>query len=389
VGALDGVKVVEVGLLVQGPQATATMREWGAEVVKVELPFIGDQARWLPSGPLEPRSGYFIGCNRGKQSVTVDLRTPDGREVFLRLCEWADVVVSNFAPGTMERWGLGHDDVAARNPRAIYAAASTFGTKGTDAAREGADLSAQAAGGLVSTTGTDGDDFAPVGITIADHIGSQNLLAGVLAALFARERTGRGQSVTTSLVGGQIWAQASEYTACLLRGRDGNRRSNRGHPLIPLIYGVFRTADGWIGIVGVAGPLRKTFFELIGRPDLEDAFPQPIYWDDAKAELFPQIDAALATGTTAEWCDRFAAAGIRHAPVRDHAAVIADGNAWANGWFASVDGVDVVAVPVGFSDTPGSPPSTAPELGEHTEAVLRALGYDDDALAALRTAGAI
>src|SRR6195256_1311245 len=237
-GALDGLKVVEAGLLVQGPQAAATLGEWGADVIKVELPGIGDQSRWLPVQPGDPRSAYFIGCNRGKRSVTVDLRTPDGRDVFLRLAEWADVIITNFAPGTMDAWGLSYEDVAARNPRVVYAAGSTFGTEGTDASREGADLSAQAAGGLISTTGRDGGEVTPIGVTIADHIASQNLVSGVLAALLARERTGRGQQVTTSLLGGQIWAQASEYTAYLLLG-DVPGRANRGNPLIPGLYGIF------------------------------------------------------------------------------------------------------------------------------------------------------
>src|SRR3954453_7851194 len=249
-GALDGIKVIEAGLLVQGPQAAATLAEWGADVVKVELPGFGDQSRWLPVQPGDARSAYFIGCNRGKRSVTADLRTPGGREGFLRLGGGGDVVITNFAPGTMEGWGLGYDDVAARNPRIVYAAGSTYGTKGTDATREGADLSAQAAGGLVSTTGRDGQELTPVGATIADHIAAQNLVGGIVAALYAREKTGRGQSVTTSLVGGQIWAQASEYTGCLLRGRPAGR-SNRGHPLIPGLYGIFRTEDGWIAVVGI------------------------------------------------------------------------------------------------------------------------------------------
>src|SRR5205807_49880 len=129
-----------------------------------------------------------------------------------------------------------------------------------DAAREGADLSAQAAGGLISTTGVDGGDPTPVGITIADHIASLNLVAGIVAALLARERTGRGQRVDTSLVGAQIWAQTAEYTACLLSGAPAGR-SNRGHPMVPGLYAIFPTADGWIAIVGVVGPARTTFYE--------------------------------------------------------------------------------------------------------------------------------
>ena len=136
-GALDGLRVIDAGLLVQGPQAAATLGAWGAEVVKVELPEIGDEARGLPLGPGDFRVPFFVGVNRGKRSVTVDLRKPEGREVFLRLAEWADVVITNFKAGTMEGWGLGYEVVGARNPRVIYAAGSTFGPDGADAPREG------------------------------------------------------------------------------------------------------------------------------------------------------------------------------------------------------------------------------------------------------------
>jgi crotonobetainyl-CoA:carnitine CoA-transferase CaiB-like acyl-CoA transferase len=186
VGALDGIRVVEAGLLVQGPQAAATLGAWGADVVKVELPGFGDQARWLPVAPGDSRSAYFVACNRGKRSVTLDLRVATGREVFLRLAEVSDVVVTNFTPGTMEGWGLGYDELAARNPGVVYASGSTFGPIGPG--REGADLSGQAAGGLISTTGREGGEPTPIGATIADHIASQNLVSGILAALLARVR---------------------------------------------------------------------------------------------------------------------------------------------------------------------------------------------------------
>ncbi|HEX2384794.1 MAG TPA: CoA transferase [Acidimicrobiales bacterium] len=387
-GALDGLKVVEAGLLVQGPQAAATLGQWGADVIKVELPGRGDQSRWLPVQPDDPRSAYFIGCNRGKRSVTLDLRTPDGRDIFLRLAEWADVVITNFTPGTMDRWGLGYEDVAVRNPCVVYAASSAFGFEGTDASREGADLSGQAAGGLISTTGVDGGDVTPVAVTIADHIASQNLVAGILAALVARERTGRGQRVTTSLLGGQIWAQASEITGCMLRGAAAGR-SNRGHPLIPGLYGLFRTADGWIAIVGVVGRMRETFFDLVGRPELHERFPEQLYWEADKAELFPLLDEAFVAEPTAVWCQRLDAAGVRNAPVRDHAEVIADPNVWANGYLARVEGDDLVAAPVSFSDTPAQPSAAIPELGQHTEEVLLELGYTWDDIGRLQAAGSI
>ena len=267
-GPLDGVRVVEAGLLVQGPQASLTMLEWGADVVKVELPNFGDQARWLPVSREDRRSPWFTAYNRGKRSVTIDLRTPAGREVFLRLAERSDVVITNFKPGTMEGWGLGYDDIARRNERIVYATSSSFGREGPDAAREGADLSGQAAGGLISTIGGKDTDPSPVGATIADHIAGQNLLAGVLAALYARERTGKGQLVETSLLGGQIWAQAGEYTKYLMSG-EMSGPSAGGHPMVPGLYGIFPTADGWIAIVGVAGALPRSLLRdhRAPRPD--------------------------------------------------------------------------------------------------------------------------
>jgi crotonobetainyl-CoA:carnitine CoA-transferase CaiB-like acyl-CoA transferase len=391
-GALDGIRVAEAGLLVQGPQAAALLHDWGADVVKVEFPNFGDQARWLPVAPGDRRSAYFTGCNRGKRSTTIDLHRPRGQEVFRRLAEQVDVVVTNFKPGTMESWGLGYDDLAARNPRLVYAAGSTFGPDGPDATREGADLSAQAAGGLISTTGVDGADPTPVAITIADHIASQNLVAGILAALFVRERTGRGQRIDTSLIGGQIWAQASEYTAYLLTGAVAGR-ANRGHPLVPGLYGIFRTADGWIAVVGAAGAARNAFFETIGRPDLIERFPQLLYWHEEKTELFPLLDETFSTKPTAHWEAVLRSAGLRFAPVRDHAAVVADASTWANGYFVNVlDGDDeraVVGSPVRFSETPSRASATVAELGQHTEEVLLELGYTWDDIAELGAAGAI
>lgn len=400
-GALDGIKVVEAGPLVQAPQAAETLCAWGAEVVKVELPGFGDQSRWLPTSAQEPRSGYFVGCNRGKRSVTVDLRSEAGRQVFLRLAGWADVVVTNFKPGTMESWGLGYDDLAAANPRVVVAAGSTFGPDGPDAVREGADLSAQAAGGLISTTGADGEPPTPVGVTIADHIASLNLVSGILAALLARERTGRGQLVETSLLGGQIWAQASEYTAYLMSGQLPGR-ANHGNPLVPGLYFVLPTADGWIAIVGVVGPARATFFDLVGRRDLADKFPQPIYFEADKKSLYEELAPVFASRTTGGWCTILGSAGIRHAPVRNYSQVAEDPSVWLNGYLAEADlpeaddvGIGgrprnaVVCPPVRFSDTPARVLLDAPELGAHTEEVLVDLGYSWEDIDSLRSGNAI
>ena len=248
---------------------------------------------------------------------------------------------------------------------------------------------------MISTTGGKGTDPSAIGATIADHISGQNLLSGILAALYAREHTGRGQLVETSLLGGQLWAQAGEYTRYLLSG-EMSGPSGRSHPMIPGIYGVFPTADGWIAIVGTAGPARDLFYRTIGRPDLIERFHTLLYFEDDKAALWPILDEVFATKPTAEWCELLGAAGLRFAPVRDHAEVAADPGVRANGYIARVEDPDapgtvteVVRAPVRFSDPMPATRPRAPELGQHTEEVLLQSGYSWDDIANLSAEGAI
>ena len=361
----------------------------GADVIKIELPGLGDQGRYIHVGPDDQRSAVYTACNRGKRSVALDLRHPRGAEIFKTLAKSADVFVSNFKPGTLETWGIGYDDLVSINPRIICAQGSTFGPIGPDAEREGADLAAQAAGGLVSTIGRDRDRPSPVGVFIADHIASLNLAAGILAALHARATTGRGQRVETSLLGGQIWAQAAEFTHLMLTGKPAGR-ANDGHSLIKGIYGIFETADGWIAIPGVPPHARDAFFIAVGRPDLTlDDRLQGVAVHDAFDWLMDQLVAAFKAQPTAYWCGVLREAGLRYAPVRDHRQVLEDPGAWENGYFAEVADTEggptrVAGAPIRMSGTPLKPGANAPQLGAHTEEVLREAGIDDGELAVLR-----
>ena len=392
-GPLRDIRVLEAGLLIQGPQAAALLADMGADVIKIELPGVGDHSRHIHVAPDDPRSAVFEGCNRGKRSIALDLRSEPGAAAFKALAETADVFVSNFKPGTLEEWGLGFEHLAKVNPRIICAQGSTFGPLGPDAEREGADLAGQAAGGLISTTGQDADPPTPVGAFIADHIGSLNMVSGILAALHVRERTGRGQRIEVSLLGGQIWAQATEYTHFLMTDRVPGR-ANLGHPLIKAAYGIFPTKDGWIGVIGVPPQARDDFFVAIGRPDLAlDERLQGVAIDPQAIDWFKgELAAAFRSETTEKWCEALHNAGVRYAPVRDYREVAQDAGAWENGYFAAVqdNGVErrVVGTPIRMSETPLTPGTRAPTLGEHTEDVLRTVGYDDQRLAELRENGA-
>ena len=394
-GALQGIKVIEVGLLIQGPQAAALLADMGADVIKVELPGIGDQGRYIFLGDGDLRSAVFIGCNRGKRGLTLDLRHEQGANIFKKLTETADIVISNFKPGTLDEWGLGYEDLAAINPRIIWAAGSTFGPVGPDAAREGADLAGQSAGGLISTTGSDGDPPTPVGAFIADHIGSLNMVSGILAALHSRHESGRGQRIEVSLVGGQIWAQATEYTHYLLTGNIPGR-SNFGHPLIPAAYRIFQTADGWIGLIGLSTEAKDVFFALVGRPEMamDPRFDALLLSPEELKSLVGELEPIFLERTTDEWCELLQEAGARFAPVRNYAEVVADEGVWENDYFVEVkddagQSQRVVGTPIRMSETPLQPSAIAPDLGQHSEEILKEAGYSAADIEEFRTAGTV
>ncbi len=390
VGALSGIRVLDLGLLVQGPQAAQLLGELGADVIKVELPGLGDQGRWIPISMEDLRAPYFVGCNRGKRSLTLDLRRPEGREVFLQLVASADIVISNFLPGTLEGWGIGYDEVAAIHPRVIYGSGSTFGPKGPDADRKGADIAGQASGGLVLSTGSGEGDAGPVGVTIADHIGSQNLVAGVLAALYARERTGKGQHVQVSLLGGQIYAQASEYAFTFMAGREAGP-ARGGHPLIPMMYGILPTADGHIVLVGVKGDERQIFYDAVGHPELVDdeRFSSLLLSPESRTELFAILAESFRKKTTSQWEEILRAAGQRYAAVRTRAQVGEDPGVFENGYLQKVQHpewgeITMPGCPIAMSDTPSRAATIAPELGQHTEEILLECGLAWEEISRLR-----
>ena len=391
-GALDNYTVLDLSILVQGPQAAATLHDMGASVIKIELPGMGDLARVIPVSPTDPRNPYYEACNRGKRSVTLDLRTPGGKRSLERFVETTDVLIHNFVPGTMEAWGLSYEHLSSINPRLVYAAGSTFGPIGPKSIREGADSSGQAEGGLMFASRIDGGPPVMNGAVISDHVGCQNMVSGILAALLHRTETGLGQRVDVSLVGGMIYAQASEMTYTLLTGRNPDRIDS-GHAFVPTLLHTVEAADGWIHLLSGTGPGWPEFAKLLDRPDLADdeRFLALMLSSDARAELVAIIDEVFPTRTLAEWEAVLTGAGVRYGLVRDYEAIVADESMYENGYLQRVEHPEgertVIGTPIRMSATPLAPGAAAPELGQHTEEVLLEHGYTWDDITALREEG--
>ena len=265
-GLLEGIRVLDFTIAQQGPYATALLADMGAEVIKIEEPGKGEVGRVLGVERKTGFSAYFLAINRGKKSLTLNLKSPKGRDVALRLARDCDVVVHNFRPGVMEKLGLGYDDIRTANAQVVYAAASAFGTKGPLGDKPGNDILAQAMSGLMSVTG-DGEAPVPAGTAVADSFGALTLALGIVSALVHRERTGVGQALETSLLGGLLVMQGWELTLHMMTG-ENPPKAGRGHTYLLWQWYTFQTADGWIAVGGVDPSRWTAFCHAIGRPEL-------------------------------------------------------------------------------------------------------------------------
>ncbi len=391
-GPLDGVRVLDFTVFQQGPQATVVMADMGADVIKAEAPGFGDFGRLLQvHGGV---SAYHLAHSRGKRSITINLKSPDGVEIVRKLVPRMDVVAHNFRPGVMERLGVGYDDLRPLNERLIYAHASGWGAKGYKAKHPAFDIAAQARSGLMSMTGEEDGGPLPVGVAIVDYIGAMNLATAIIAALYARERTGRGQRVDTSLFGSAVHAQAWELQSYIMGGR--KRRSGRGHAYLPTIWRTFQTADGWAVVGGVGDDRWPAFCQAVAMPELEhdERFANGLARAINLIELYKLLDDKFLVKTTARWIDVLEKHDMICGPVQDYDDLMADEQALENEYLLNVEHpiagtTQVVGFPWKFSDTPASVAAAAPELGQQTEEILLDLGYTWDEIGALREKKAI
>ncbi len=380
-GPLAGIRVIDLTAARSGPTCTRQLADLGAEVVHIGHPQRGDL------GGSDPQN-----LNRNKRSVLIDLTTSAGHDVFLRLCEQADVVVENFRPGVKHRLGIDPEAVWARNPRVVYASISGFGQTGPYAERPGVDQIAQGLGGLMSVTGPPGSGPWRAGIAISDTAAGTMLTQGVLAALIARGRTGRGQWVHTSLLESMINFLDFQAARWLNEGEVPQQAGNDHPTVFPM--GTYRTADGWINIAAALSWQRCAdaveAAHLASDPRFADGAARLAHRDELRAEL----EAALSRRTTAEWVERLAAARIPAGPVLSIDEVFADEQVQHLDVVAVVEHatagpVSVLRYPVTLTDTPAAVRSAAPVAGADTVAVLREAGYTDEEIDALTASGAV
>ena len=391
-GPLEGVVVLDCTQVMAGPFCTMLLADMGAEVIKVEKPG-GDDARRMGPPFIGGESAAFLGVNRNKKSVVLDLKSELDRSVFRRMAAQADVVAENFRPGTMARLGLGPDDLRRERPELIYVSISGFGQTGPYADRPGYDLIAQGVSGMMSATGYPDSPPVKISAPVADLGAGMFAANGVLAAYIHRLKTGEGQVVDTSLleaaVALTVWEAAEFWGSGAVPGPRGS-----AHRLVAP-YQAMESADGHFNI-GVANQANyERLCAALERPDL---LADPRFADNPQrvrhyVELAEEIQRTTRTRTSAEWLAVLQGAGVPAGPIHGTDEALADAQVRAREMVAplehpSAGRVNNLGVPVKLSATPGRVRTPAPTLGQHTESVLRAFGVPDDEAAAILSRGA-
>ena len=389
-GPLQGVAVIDFSMVVAGPFCAQILADLGADVVKIEPPR-GDTSRLLGPPFRDGITPFFAHFNRNKRSLALDLQQEAGRAVARRLARGADVLVHNFRPGVAERLGIGYDELAAENPRLVYAAVSGFGPDGPYADQPAYDMVIQALSGFMSIQGADGAPRLVRGL-VADKSTGMTAAWGVLAALFARERSGRGQRVDVPML--------DAFSAFMLPDVLGDETflPSVGPPA-PRLDGVYRaweTADGHVVLLVIEDRQFEAICRVLAR---EELIANPRYAGLLQRiahaeELFELLEGELRKWTTADLVERARRFGVPLAPVHDVAGFLADPQVAASGTvFEADDGaaghLRLLRSPVRFAATPSRFARRPPRLGEHSDEVLRERGYANDAIAALRAAGCI
>ena len=391
--ALENIRVLDMSRILAGPWASQLLGDYGADVVKIERPGVGDDTRqWGPPW-LGEQSAYFLSTNRNKRSVTVDISTPQGQQVIRELAAQADVLLENYRVGTLARYQLAPADLMALNGRLIVCSISAFGQSGPRSSEPGYDAMIQASGGLMSITGApdeQGGSPQKVGVAIADIMAGMYATTAVLAALNARERTGQGQWVDVPLFDSQVAWLANQNLNYLVGGAVPGRMGTAHPNLVP--YQAFATRDG--SLMLAVGNDRQ-FTDCMKCLDLHALASDEKFASNAarlanREELVAQIQDRLGGNTTAHWLEAFSAVEVPCGPINDIGDVLESAHARERQLVrylenAAGDDVPTIANPVNLESTPVRYGRAPPLLGEHTEEVLREwLGYSADQIGELQ-----
>ena len=394
-GALEGVRVLDLTWVLSGPYAAMVLTDLGAEVIKVERPPYGDVAR--TTGPhINGESSYFFSINRGKKSTLLDLRKPEGKELFLRLVEKVDVVMENFTPGTMDRLGIGYEACSARNPRIIYSATSGFGQTGPDRDKPALDVVVQGMGGVMSITGEEGGPPVRPGLSLGDIAAGLFTAIGILGALHERQRSGRGQMLDISMLDCQIAILENAFARYYATGVPPKAIGTR-HPL-STPFQAFPTADGHIVIdlgFGLA-EIWGLFCALIDHPELIDdpRYDTPAHRTANHATLEPILNEALMRQTTEYWVHEFEAIDLPCGPLQTIPQAAVHPQVVAREMLQPVESprgniLTIPNSPIRLSRTPGAIRGGPPKVGQHTREVLAdLLNLDEAAIEAEYAKGA-
>jgi crotonobetainyl-CoA:carnitine CoA-transferase CaiB-like acyl-CoA transferase/sulfur carrier protein ThiS len=393
-GALAGIRVVDLTRALAGPYCTQMLADHGAEVIKVEQPGTGDESRgWTPPS-IRGVSAYFLSINRNKRSITLDLKNPDGAKVLERLIERADVVVENFSPGTLGRLGFPKERVRALNPRAILCQISGFGQDGPGRAWAAYDLIVQGMGGIMSLTGPAGGEPVMVGVPEGDIVAGMFAAFAIVAALHARERTGEGQTIDATMIGGQVALLSRQAARYFADGTVPKPEGNVHTSIVP--YQTFRAADGFVNVCCGNNAL---FERLCAALDLDDLADDERFADNGKriqnrTTLIPILEKRIGALEKSDVVGRLRKANVPVGPINGLDEVFADPTVRHLGLIAEVDHptagrVRAPGIPVRMDGTPPSVRTHPPLLGEHTDEVLGELGYAADDIATLRRGGAV
>jgi crotonobetainyl-CoA:carnitine CoA-transferase CaiB-like acyl-CoA transferase len=377
---LTGITVLDFSHALAGPYCTMLMAAYGAQVIKVEGPE-GDIGRTWGPPFIGSDAAYFVGLNSGKQSLAIDLKTPQGLEACRKLSQRADILVENFRPGTMNRLGLDYASLSAANPRLIYVSISGYGQTGPRRLEPAMDLIIQSASGLMSITGTEAGETVKTGHSIADITAGLFSLIGAMMALEARHRTGRGQFVDVSMMDTVMSTMISNFARFLASGKIPRPLGTLFDGIVP--YRNYQCADREITIAVASDKLWKSFCEAISRSDLSD---HPDYNSNQlrvknRGVLEPMLEAMFRSQPAAHWGELFATHGVPATVVRNLKEVVEDEQTRVRNMtpvvqHAEAGPIRVLGVPVQLSETPGRIAGAAPLLGADTETVLKGLHHD-------------